>query len=839
MALDPNINRIKFLRSKISRRKPTISDIEEGEIAINLTDRTLYSRNGNNIVDIGFGLGGSIEGSISATGNVSAPNLIATNQLTTPKINSSAPLAVLSGWDAQGINVSQLLVSNQYDDVNKVPNNGAYIKGNISCGSNVTAISFNGELNGNATTATKLQTPRLINDVLFDGTADIKASAYYSVMANTGDRTIRPNGLPTARTTMYFVSKSGLNGTASSDYGDFIAFNNYFDQSGGSSNSLFFSKSGNQEILHYRSPFSSSSWGTPKTIAYTDSDSTGNSATATRLKDNGFIAGTNASWVSLGTFTIPMNGSNIRISVLGGSGFNFNSPQQPTTSEIVIRSTNGLPSDDLNVVCYVKDGSFSSTIQEVAYKRISDSKFEVFSKMSGYYNFYYFAEYAGNTTVNIVPVTTNSTTLPSGATLGTMKTIALLTSNVASATKLQTARSIFGQTFDGTNNVSGQATVSNINNTSLTGLPFLNGADAQKILTGGVLASNNYGDSSLVPTNGIFSKGEIVTHSQLSIKNQSWPAIVLESTQGAYSTTIETTGSYPYVAVRNKTTNVNLGAFYFPNQTGTQNLATESSNVASATKLQTARQINGISFDGTADINVQPKAERVPPGGDLNYYVNEGVFYCDADDDVARISNAPRNQSFTLTVSRTAGVTQTWITYNGGQNVMYVRGMYNNSWSAWKQVVYSTDTIANAADAQWAAKAALADSTTALQNGRNFTMGNASRFFNGTQNITMTLADMGAIGHGQTYENVTGQRAFGSTYTNSTGRPIYVSITKKDSYGNQGDEMYIQVDGRNATAVASNTGYNIRTSMSAIVPAGSTYRLAGTDLNFTLWTELR
>lgn len=75
MALDPNIGRIKFLRSKTAGLTPTTADIDEGELALNLVDRTIYTRNGNNIIDMGFGKGGQVNGNITASGTVKATNL--------------------------------------------------------------------------------------------------------------------------------------------------------------------------------------------------------------------------------------------------------------------------------------------------------------------------------------------------------------------------------------------------------------------------------------------------------------------------------------------------------------------------------------------------------------------------------------------------------------------------------------------------------------------------------------------------------------------------------------------------------------------------------------------
>ncbi|AFL47660.1 tail fiber protein [Acinetobacter phage ZZ1] len=108
MALDPNINRIKFMRSSTAGAVPAPSLLDEGEIAVNLVDRTIFSKNGANVVELGFGKGGTVTGPINVTG-----------------------------------------------------------------GNAVSASQFNGALNGNAATASRLLTGRKINNVVFDGTKDI------------------------------------------------------------------------------------------------------------------------------------------------------------------------------------------------------------------------------------------------------------------------------------------------------------------------------------------------------------------------------------------------------------------------------------------------------------------------------------------------------------------------------------------------------------------------------------------------------------------------------------------------------------------------------------------
>lgn len=91
-----------------------------------------------------------------------------------------------------------------------------------------------------------------------------------------------------------------------------------------------------------------------------------------------------------------------------------------------------------------------------------------------------------------------------------------------------------------------------------------------------------------------------------------------------------------------------------------------------------------------------------------------------------------------------------------------------------------------------------------------------------------------SIGVGQTWQNVTSSRTKGTTYTNSTGKPIMVmAIGAYESAGNQ--TLSITVDGV-AMSVGFATGYG-GTPMSVIVPNGSSYVVTyGANLT---WFELR
>jgi hypothetical protein len=99
-----------------------------------------------------------------------------------------------------------------------------------------------------------------------------------------------------------------------------------------------------------------------------------------------------------------------------------------------------------------------------------------------------------------------------------------------------------------------------------------------------------------------------------------------------------------------------------------------------------------------------------------------------------------------------------------------------------------------------------------------------------------SVAPAGGIGIGQTWQNVTGSRSGGSTYTNNTGKPIFVSVT---SDGEQAGVRII-VGGneilRQSGALISGVMY---ANATFIVPNGVTYRAdftAGVKYN---WSELR
>jgi hypothetical protein len=94
------------------------------------------------------------------------------------------------------------------------------------------------------------------------------------------------------------------------------------------------------------------------------------------------------------------------------------------------------------------------------------------------------------------------------------------------------------------------------------------------------------------------------------------------------------------------------------------------------------------------------------------------------------------------------------------------------------------------------------------------------------------------IGVGQSWSNVTGSRTLGTTYQNTTGKPIMVSVAAD---GNATTEMRIEVSADNVSwvVVAGHTSIFVDNyQMSTIVPDTHYYRAYAGDALWN-WAELR
>jgi hypothetical protein len=94
-----------------------------------------------------------------------------------------------------------------------------------------------------------------------------------------------------------------------------------------------------------------------------------------------------------------------------------------------------------------------------------------------------------------------------------------------------------------------------------------------------------------------------------------------------------------------------------------------------------------------------------------------------------------------------------------------------------------------------------------------------------------TFVAASGLGIGQTWQDVTGSRALGTTYTNSTSSPIAVSVNTST-----GAQTTLTVGGVVAGRYSQSTG-GLGSQLSAVVPVGVSYVATGGTLSN--WAELR
>lgn len=141
-------------------------------------------------------------------------------------------------------------------------------------------------------------------------------------------------------------------------------------------------------------------------------------------------------------------------------------------------------------------------------------------------------------------------------------------------------------------------------------------------------------------------------------------------------------------------------------------------NADSATKLQTTRNINGVGFDGTSDITVDPVMLHIYGPVDL-FSLNNGFYYVDSPD---RSTNMPENAVNYFTVEVVQETTNGYMRltdYIGNSFWMTKDGGH---WKNWRQyadnstVVHNTGTETVAGDKNFTGNNNFSGSTT-LQTG--------------------------------------------------------------------------------------------------------------------------
>ena len=123
--------------------------------------------------------------------------------------------------------------------------------------------------------------------------------------------------------------------------------------------------------------------------------------------------------------------------------------------------------------------------------------------------------------------------------------------------------------------------------------------------------------------------------------------------------------------------------------------------------------------------------------------------------------------------------------------------------------------------------------------------------FNGSQKIVGNLEVTGSVnfnnttnlpilGSGQRWQDVFANRAVGTTYTNTTGKPIVVNVSTKFAYiRNMNPTITATIDGLDMLIAADNSDQWPMCAGNVIVPAGSTYKITVDSSIIDKWCELR
>jgi hypothetical protein len=135
----------------------------------------------------------------------------------------------------------------------------------------------------------------------------------------------------------------------------------------------------------------------------------------------------------------------------------------------------------------------------------------------------------------------------------------------------------------------------------------------------------------------------------------------------------------------------------------------------------------------------------------------------------------------------------------------------------------------------------LGNGTSALQTVAPSTSGNVLT----SDGTTWTSAAATSIGVGQTWQSVIGSRSTGTTYTNSTGRPIMVSVSCV-STSSPGGAFGFQINGTRVAwqGAAQSASVASFSNITIIIPNGVTYlvesgSVSNGGISVSYWYELR
>ncbi|WP_353734405.1 tail fiber protein, partial [Escherichia coli] len=259
-----------------------------------------------------------------------------------------------------------------------------------------------------------------------------------------------------------------------------------------------------------------------------------------------------AGWFKLATVTMPQASSVVYISLIGGAGYNVGSPQQAGISELVLRAGNGNPKGITGALWRRTSVGFTN----FAWVNTSGDTYDIYVEIGNYatgVNIQW--DYTKDATVQIHTSPTYTANKPTGLTDGTVYVI--YSSHIK-----PTATDVGALPITGGNLNGGLTATGEIISKSANGLR---------------IAYGNYG---------------------FFIRNDGSNTYFMLTDSG---NSLGTYNSLRPLIINNANGAVTIGNGL--NVTGGIN-GSLNGNAATATKLQTARTIGGVSFDGSANINL-------------------------------------------------------------------------------------------------------------------------------------------------------------------------------------------------------------------------------------------
>lgn len=586
-------------------------------------------------------------------------------------------------------------------DIGALPTTGGTVSGPLSVTGGIT-----GTLNGNASTATKLQTARSIGGVGFDGSANINLPGVNTTgNQNTTGNAATATKLQTARTIggVSFDGTANINLPGVNTTGNQNTTGNAATatklQTARTINGVSFDGSKNIEL-------------TPRSIG------TINSATMS------FSGG--AGWFKLATVTMPQASSVVYISLIGGAGYNVGSPHQAGISELVLRAGNGNPKGITGALWRRTSVGFTN----FAWVNTSGDTYDVYVEIGNYatgVNIQW--DYTSNASVTIHTSPTYTANKPTGLTDGTVYVI--YSSHIK-----PTATDVGALPITGGNLNGGLTATGEIISKSANGLRIAYGSYGFFIRNDG---SNTY----FMLTNSGNSLG---TYNSLR-------PLIINNANGA-------------VTIANGL-----------NVTGGVN-GSLNGNASTATKLQTARKISGVSFDGSSDITLKAShvgafalgqtGSRVANDKAVGWNWNSGVYDADISGSTTLILH------FNMNVGSCPAV-QFRVNYrNGGIFYRSARDGYGFE-EDWTQIYTKKDSIPGVNTTGNQNTTGNAATATKLQTARKI----AGVAFDGSADITLTAANLNAY----TKTEVTNLL---SSYVKSSALPSMTVRTSSVSGGDMG-----------------------------------------------------